>query len=89
MTDAPEVDPQIWFKDNAGRDCWVKVLYAAYPNDVYNLTFSLSSWLPDVLKCEGYLARVGFMDSEGLEVLYRTRGAFVKFGGIKKIHTPQ
>ncbi len=85
--DAPEIDPQIWFRYNNRRECWIKVLYAAYPVDVQELTFSLANFHDEVLKYDGYLARVGFMDSEGLQVLYRNRGAFVNFKGIEKIHS--
>lgn len=86
--DAPEIDPQIWFRDKAGRECWIKVLYAEYPDDVERMKFDYSGFHEQVLEHDGYVARVGFADAEGMTKLYRTRGVFVKFKGIERIHTP-
>ena len=86
--DAPGIDPQIWFRDKAGHECWLEVLYAPYPADIQSLTFSYSEWPEQVLSHEGYVARVGFADSEGMPVLCRTRGAFVNFRGIEHIYSP-
>lgn len=86
--DASEIDPQIWFRDKSGRECWLKVLYAAYPEDVYSLKFSYDGWHEQALAHEGYLARVGFMDADGRGKLYRTKGANVNFRGIEHIYFP-
>jgi len=83
--DAPEINPQIWFKDRNHKECWIQVLYSVEPNDVEKQNFSFYDWPPEVLSHDGYVAHVGFAPVEA-PILYRTHGACVKFQGIEIIH---
>lgn len=85
--DAPEIDPQIWFRDKSGRECWIEVLYALYPKDVNKMTFSYDSWPGQVINHDGYVAQVGFAGAEDMSILYRTEPADVNFRGIEKVYT--
>ena len=86
--DAPEIDPQIWFRDHNGRECWIEVLYSVYPVDTQGMTFSYKGWPEQVISHDGYTARVGFAGTGGdMSRLFRTQGAHVNFNGIEKIHT--
>lgn len=87
FSDAPGIDPQIWFKDTNGKECWLEVLYTRYPDDAENLTFLCSGWPYEVISHDGYVARLGFAGAEDMSRLYRTKGAYVKFKGIKHIHS--
>ena len=87
--DAPEIDPQIWFRDKDGKECWLEVLYAPYPVDTQSLNFSFANWPDQVLSHRGYCAKVGFADNELTGRLYRNQGAFINFRGIQQVHTPQ
>lgn len=86
--DAPEVDPQIWFRDKEGFECWLEVLYAPYPVDTQSLKFSFENWPDAVLSHRGYSAKVGFADTELTGKLFRNQGAMVNFRGIEHIYTP-
>lgn len=85
--DAPEINPQIWFRDKEGKECWLEVLYALYPTDTQKLTFSYDSWPDAVMSHDGYAARVGFAGAEDMSRLYRTQPANVNFRGIEKIYS--
>lgn len=87
--DAPEIDPQIWFRDKNGKECWLEVLYALYPKDTQKLTFSYKTWPDEVMSHDGYVARVGFagIENTDMSILYRTQGADVNFRGIEKIYS--
>ncbi|MBR0257212.1 MAG: hypothetical protein IJQ58_05695 [Synergistaceae bacterium] len=86
FSDAPGIDPQIWFRDSDGKECWLEVLYARYPDDAENMSFSCSGWPCEVLCHNGYIARVGFAGAEDMSRLFRTKGAYVKFRGIEIFH---
>lgn len=86
FSDAPGIDPQIWFRDSDGKECWLEVLYASYPDDAENMSFSCTGWPREVLSHDGYVARVGFAGAEEMSRLYRTKGAFVKFRGITRVY---
>ncbi len=80
--DAPEIDPQIWFRDNYGRECWIEVLYSVYPVDTQSMTFSCKSWPEQVLSHDGYAARVGFAGAGGnMSRLFQDTGSSCKLQG--------
>ena len=83
--DAPEINPQIWFKDRDNKECWIQVLYSVEPDDVDKKSFSFDDWPKEVLNHDGYISRVGFVPAEN-SILYRNQGAFIKFQGIEIIH---
>ena len=83
--DMPGIDPQIWFKNAEGNNCWIEVLPITPGNKP---TFSLEGFPSSVLKYDGYVAEVSFAASENDRVskIFRAKGADVEFEGIKKIH---
>ena len=83
------IDPQIWFEDNHGDKCWIKVIYATYPDtgEIDSFSFSFEKWPSEVLKHRGFIAKVSFCNSENpSDKIYRSKGAFVSFKGIVQIH---
>lgn len=83
--DMPGVDPQLWFKNAEGNNCWVEVLPITPGNKP---AFSFEGFPQSVLKYDGYIAEVSFAASENDTVskIYRAKGADINFEGIKQIH---
>lgn len=89
FSDAPGVDPQIWFEDADGERCWAKVIPAVYPATGEEETPSFDRWPKEVLSYGGFVARVAFMnagDEGSKEKIYRSRPAYVRFLGIEPCH---
>ena len=83
--DLLSIEPNIWFKDNNGKMCWVEVLYALYPDN--DKSFSWKNWPDEVLKHDGYKAVVSFANADNLSgKIYRSQGTFVNFRGIKHVY---
>ncbi len=84
--DAPGVDPQIWFKNDKGRPCWIEVLPAKFPEK--NKVCSVDSFPARVLTFDGYVAHVNFAGDEDHTNgnIYRSKGADIAFNGIKKVN---
>lgn len=80
--DMPGVDPQIWFKNAEGKNCWIEVLPITPGNKP---AFSIDGFPPSFLQYDGYVAEVSFAPIENTKI-YRAKGADVDFEGIKKIH---
>ena len=87
FSDAPGIDPQMWFRDKGGRECWIEVLYSVYPSDGKELTFSYDNWPDEVMRHDGYAARVSFAGAEDMSKLYRTQPADVNFRGLEKVYS--
>ena len=83
--DLPEVNPQIWFRDSEGKECWLIV-----KNTVSNEPLDSSEWQGfeksnDSLKPhDGYFAAVRIKSTQ--DVLLRGAGMMVDFRGIEKIY---
>ena len=60
--DVLDIYPQIWFRDKSGKECWIEVLYAVYPADVKELTFSWEGWPQEVMSHNGYVAKVNIIN---------------------------
>ena len=83
------ITPQIWFEDEDGRECWIEVICAKYPNTGSEKHSDYSKWPTEVTSHKGFRAEVSFANAETLSgKIYRTQGADVNFKGIKQIHTP-
>lgn len=53
--DMPGVDPQIWFKNAEGKNCWIEVLPLTPGNKP---AFSMDGFPQSVLQYDGYVAEV-------------------------------
>ncbi|MBO4858856.1 MAG: hypothetical protein J5527_10105 [Treponema sp.] len=82
--DLPGIEPQIWFEDETGRNCWILVKYLKDDTeDDYHKWQGLQN-TNDVLKeHDGYFAGVQFFQGESQQLI-RGRATFVKYKGLQR-----
>jgi hypothetical protein len=108
FSDAPGIDPQVWFENEAGKRCWIVVrLYPKISDDLCEIEefVGFEQQHKQLAPFDGYFAPVSFASSEpvlydrdgsivplsrrfdGSAPLYRGDTFYIKFDGLKAIHT--
>lgn len=92
--DLPEVNPQIWFKNNKGETGWVIVKHIKNENEKdYKEWVGLEDRNPQLKPYDGYFASVQLVPSVGWNGvsefptdLFRGDGMYVNYKGLERIY---
>lgn len=88
--DMLEIDPQIWFKDNDGKKCWIVVRNALMPQKQAEKPQKINEIIRRCFKNDGYFAGIVYTpqndDPKDMN-LYRLGNVKIEFSGLEKIHS--
>jgi hypothetical protein len=87
--DLPEVNPQIWFKNNKGEIGWVIVKHIKDENELdYKEWVGLEDRSPQLKPFDGYFASVQFYSTltNSTTDLFRGDGMSVNYKGLERIY---
>ena len=80
------IDPQIWFENEEGQQCWILVRYSVFPNDSSKKPTNMFDVVNYCKGFSGFFADVSFYSTEGNpSILFRGRGSYIKFTGLEKL----
>lgn len=86
--DLVEIEPQIWFENKKGEQCWVLAKFVEKPEDNdYHKWLGLEKCNKKLLDFDGFFAGVELRNATDFgDILYRGEGAHIKFKGLSLIH---